>query len=64
MPTITISGPVVDLERKRKLANGLTAVAAEVYGLPKDAIVVIIQENPPENVARGGALLIDRRPIT
>ena len=62
MPTITISGAAIDVERKRKLADGLTAVAAEVYGLPKDTIVVIIQENPPENVARGGVLLIDRKP--
>lgn len=61
MPLITISGPVAEIERKRKLAEGLTRVAAEAYGLPPDAIIVIIHENPPENVARGGVLLADRQ---
>ena len=61
MPLICISGPVTDVERKRKLADGLTRVAAEAYGLPADTIIVVIQENPPENVARGGVLLADRQ---
>lgn len=61
MPMITVSGPVSDVERKRKLAEGLTRVAAEAYGLPPDTIIVIIQENPQENVARGGVLLADRQ---
>jgi 4-oxalocrotonate tautomerase len=61
MPTITVSGPASDIDRKRKLVEGLTKTAAEVFGLPADAIVVIIQENPPENVARGGVLLVDRQ---
>lgn len=61
MPLITISGPVAQIERKRKLAEGLTRVAAEAYGLPPDTIIVIIQENPQENVARGGVLLVDRQ---
>jgi 4-oxalocrotonate tautomerase len=52
---------VAEIERKRKLAEGLTRVAAEAYGLPPDAIIVIIHENPPENVARGGVLLADRQ---
>jgi 4-oxalocrotonate tautomerase len=62
MPVITISGPVTDIGRKRKLADGLTRAAAEAYGLPADTIIVIIQENPRENVARSGVLLADRRP--
>jgi 4-oxalocrotonate tautomerase len=42
MPTITVSGPVADVERKRKLAEGLTKAAAEAYGMPREAIIVII----------------------
>ena len=61
MPIITVSGPAADVERKRKLAEGLTRVAAEAFGLPVEAFVVIIQENPPENVGLGGVLLVDRR---
>jgi 4-oxalocrotonate tautomerase family enzyme len=59
---ITVSGPATDVAHKRKLVEGLTKTAAEVFGLPADTIVVIIQENPPENVARGGVLLTDRQP--
>ena len=62
MPMITVSGPAIDVDRKRKLAEGLTKVAAEVYGLPAQAFVVLIQENPPENVGLGGVLLVDRHP--
>jgi len=61
MPTITVSGPVVDIERKRKLADGLTNAAAEAYGMPREAIIVIIQEVPAENVGIGGCLLCDRK---
>jgi len=60
MPLINVSGPATDVGRKRKLAEGLTKVAAEAYGLPPDAVIVIIQENPPENVALGGVLIADR----
>jgi len=62
MPMITVSGPATDVAQKRKLVEGLTKAATEAYGLPADTIVVIIQENPPENVARGGVLLTDRQP--
>lgn len=61
MPTITVSGPVIDVERKRKLADGLTKVGAEAYGMPPQAIIVIIQEVPAENVSIGGCLLCDRK---
>ncbi len=61
MPMITVSGPATDVAHKRRLVEELTRAAAEAYGLPKETIVVIIQENPPENVARGGVLLLDRQ---
>jgi len=61
MPLITVSGPPTDIERKRKLAEGLTRVAAEAYGIAAEHMIVVIQENPPENVGLGGVLLADRR---
>jgi len=61
MPLITASGPALDVDRKRKLADGLTKVAADVYHLPAEAIIVVVQENPPENVAVGGVLIADRK---
>ena len=60
MPNITIEGPPIqNLDVKRKLVKGLTEVAVEAYGLPAQKIRVVIKENLPENVARGGELLLD-----
>lgn len=60
MPNISIEGPPIqDLDVKRKLVKGLTEVAVEAYGLPAQKIRVVIKENLPENVARGGELLVD-----
>jgi 4-oxalocrotonate tautomerase len=62
MPTITVEGPVLaNLDKKRELVRGMTDVAARVYGIPAQAMVVLIRENPPENVGIGGELLADRR---
>lgn len=62
MPTITVSGPPLDIQHKREMARGLTDVASKVYGRPPEHIIVIIHENPPENVSIGGTLVADRRP--
>ncbi len=35
-------GPPSDVDRQRRLAQGLTKVATEAYGLPPDAVIVII----------------------
>jgi 4-oxalocrotonate tautomerase len=62
MPTITVEGPPVeDVEVKRRLAKGLADVAASAYGLPAEIMVVLIKENPPDNVGIGGELLSDRK---
>jgi 4-oxalocrotonate tautomerase len=61
MPNIYIEGPPIkDLDKKRKLVAEITDAAAEAFGLPKEAIIVTISENLPENVAIGGRLIIDR----
>ncbi|MDY7039956.1 MAG: 4-oxalocrotonate tautomerase DmpI [Chloroflexota bacterium] len=59
MPMIVIEGPPIDVERKRRLVKGLTAVAVEVYEI--EHITVLIHENPPENVGVSGKLLADRK---
>lgn len=62
MPNITIDGPVIeDVEKKRNLVKEMTDAATKAYGLPQEAIVVVIKENSPENVGVGGKLIIDRR---
>ncbi len=61
MPNIVVEGPVIkELEKKRTLVREITEVAKKVYGLPGETITVVIKENPPEKVALGGELIIDR----
>ena len=61
MPNITIDGPPLkDIESKRKLIELMTEAASEVYGIRKEAFVVLIRENTPDNVGIGGKLLVDR----
>jgi len=62
MPNITVEGPPIkELDIKRMLVQEMTDAATKAYGLPRDVIVVVIKENPPENVAVGGELIVDRR---
>jgi 4-oxalocrotonate tautomerase family enzyme len=61
MPVITVEGPVLrDMDKKRQLAESITNAAVEAFGLPKEAMVVILHENPQECVASGGQLICDR----
>ncbi len=58
MPTITVEGPPISIERKRALVKRLTETAAEIYQI--EHITVLIKENPPKNVGVAGQLLADR----
>lgn len=58
MPTITVDGPPLPVEKKRDLARRFTDVAVDVYRI--EHIVVLIRENRPENVAVDGELICDR----
>lgn len=61
MPHITVQGPKIkDVDCKRKLVAHITDAAVEAYGLDREHIVVVIQENRPENVSVGGQLIADR----
>ena len=62
MPIVNVSGPALDVEKKRDLARRLTEVMCDVYQRPAGHIIVIVQENPPENVSVGGTLVSDRPP--
>ena len=59
MPTIMVEGPKIDVEKKRQPVKKLTEAAVELYGI--EHIIVIIRENPPENVGISGELLADRK---
>lgn len=61
MPVIRVDGPQISVDKKRELAKRLTEVTAEVYGIGKEHIIVLIRENLLENVSIGGELIADRR---
>ena len=62
MPNATIDGPPIeDLEIKRVLVKEITDAMEKAYKIPREAYVVLIKDNKPENVGVGGELIIDRR---
>jgi 4-oxalocrotonate tautomerase len=62
MPSVNIEGPKIeDVEKKRLLVKEVTDALEKAYSLPRNVYVVLIKENPPENVGVGGELIIDRR---
>jgi len=60
MPVITIEASTLALDVKEKLARELTDAASAITNIPKDAFIVIVKENPFENMAQGGVLLSER----
>jgi len=58
MPTVTIEGPPIEVDKKRELVKRLTSAASDIYGIKH--ITVLIHENPPENVGVMGQLILDR----
>ncbi len=61
MPNAIIDGPPIeDLEVKRVLVKEITDAMEKAYKIPREAYVILIKENLPENVGVGGELIIDR----
>ena len=54
MPYISFEAGQLTPEMKKELISRLTAVAAEVMGIPKDYFFVSIHELPNENIAIAG----------
>lgn len=61
MPIINFDGGTMTKEQKAQLVAGFTEHAHKVTGIPKQAFVVLIRENSPENIGVGGELLADRK---
>ena len=63
MPVIIIEGPPRSVEQKRKAVEMLTKAFKDAYGYPEDFahVVVVIKENPPENIGSDSKLLIDMK---
>jgi len=61
MPSATIEGPKIeDVAIKRVLVKEITDALEKAYKLPRQVYVVLIKENPPENVGSGGRLILDK----
>ena len=62
MPVITIAGnDTISVEDKREMVNKVSEIVAESYGLPIEAITVLVQAYPKENIGVAGELLSDRK---
>lgn len=62
MPSATIEGPKIeDVEIKRVLVKEITDALEKAYKLPRQVYIVLIKENPPENVGSGGQLILDKK---
>ncbi len=62
MPVITIAGnDGISLEARQKMVKKVSEIVAESYELPIEAITVLVQAYPKENVGVAGELLSDRQ---
>jgi 4-oxalocrotonate tautomerase family enzyme len=49
-----------DIEKKKKLIAKLTDVMVEVYEVPREAVVVSLKEDEPQNVGFGGVMALEK----
>ncbi len=62
MPVITIAGnDGISLEARQKMVKKVSEIVAESYELPIEAINVLVQAYPKENVGVAGELLSDKQ---
>jgi len=61
MPVIQVNAlKQPDIDKKRKMVMKVTDVMVEVYGVPRQSVVVMIKEDELENVGLGGMLALDK----
>ena len=60
MPVITIAGnPNISIEDKREMVKKVSETVAEAYGLPIEAITVLVQAYEKDDIGVAGGLLSD-----
>ena len=60
MPYVNIRvAGTLSKEQKQKIAKGVTEVISEVANKPKEAVLLFIDEESPDNIAKGGVLVGD-----
>jgi len=60
MPIVLFEGPKLTKEQKEELVKLFTEATVRVTGIKREAIIVLIKENEPDNVGIGGELLSKR----
>ena len=61
MPVITIAGnPNISIENKREMVKKVSETVAEAYGLPIEAITVLVQAYEKDDIGVAGELLSDK----
>ena len=61
MPVITIAGNnTISVEDKREMVKKVSEIVSDSYGLPMEAITVLVQDYPKESIGVAGELLSDR----
>ena len=61
MPVITIAGnDGINVAAKREMVKKVSEIVAKSYGLPIDAITVLVQSYPKESIGVAGELLSDK----
>ncbi|MBC7347421.1 MAG: tautomerase family protein [Clostridia bacterium] len=60
MPVIQIDAGRMSKEQKTELIKAFTESASRILNIPERAFVVLIRENPEDNVGIGGTPLADR----
>lgn len=62
MPVITIAGNKgITIEKKREMVKKVSEVVSEAYGLPIEAITVLVQGYDFDDIGVAGELLSDRK---
>jgi 4-oxalocrotonate tautomerase len=61
MPVILVNAlKQSDVDKKRRLVAKITDAMVDIYGVPREAVIVAIKEDEPENVGIGGVLALDK----
>lgn len=60
MPVIQIDVGKISKEQKTELIKAFTEKASSILNIPEQAFVVLIRENPEDNVGIGGIPLAER----
>lgn len=59
MPIVTISAMKQDVDRKREIVEVFTREYSRITGVPTEAITILFQDLPAENISKNGRLMSD-----